>query len=48
MKHDITRKLAGKYKHTDRPIKDKNGKILTSDEDQLQSCRDGGNILNNS
>ena len=31
--YDITRKLAGKYKHTDRPIKDKNGNVLTSDEE---------------
>ena len=29
--YDITRKLAGKYKHTDRHIKDKNGNVITSD-----------------
>ena len=33
-------KLAGKYKHTDRPIKDKNGNVLTSDEDQLKRWRE--------
>ena len=37
--YDITRKLAGKYKHTDRPIKDKNSYVLTSDEDQLKRWR---------
>ena len=26
--YDITRKLSGKYKHTDRPIKDKNGNVM--------------------
>ena len=31
--YDITRKLAGKYKHTDTLIKDKNRNVLTSDED---------------
>ena len=36
--YDITRKLAGKYKRTDRPIKDKNGNVLTSDEDILKNC----------
>ena len=38
--YDITRKLAGKYKHTDRPIKDKNGNVLTIDEDQLERWRE--------
>ena len=38
--YDITRKLAGKYKNTDRPIKDKNGNVLTSDEDQLNRWRE--------
>ena len=38
--YDITRKLAGKYKHTDRPIKDKNGNVLTSVEDQLKRWRE--------
>ena len=38
--YDITRKLAGKYKRTDRPIKDKNGNVLTSDEDQLKRWRE--------
>ena len=38
--YDITRKLAGKYKNTDRPIKDKNGNVLTSDEDQLKRWRE--------
>ena len=38
--YDITRKLARKYKHTDRPIKDKNGNVLTSDEDQLKRWRE--------
>ncbi|KAK2183036.1 hypothetical protein NP493_326g00029 [Ridgeia piscesae] len=38
--YEITRKLAGKYKRTDRPIKDKNGNILTSHEDQLKRWRE--------
>ena len=38
--YDVTRKLAGKYKNTDRPIKDKNGNVLTSDEDQLKRWRE--------
>ena len=38
--YEITRKLAGKYKRTDRPIKDKNGNVLTSDEDQLKRRRE--------
>ena len=38
--YEITRKLAGKYKTTDRPIKDKNGNVLTSDEDQLKRWRE--------
>ena len=36
----ITRTLAGKYTHTDRSIKDKNGNALTSDEDQLKRWRE--------
>ena len=32
--------LAGKYKRTDKPIKDKNGNVLTSDEDQLKRWRE--------
>ena len=38
--YDITRKLAGKYKRTDRRTKDKNGNVLTSDEDQLKRWRE--------
>ena len=38
--YEITRQLAGKYKRTDRPIKDKNGSVLTSDEDQLKRWRE--------
>ena len=38
--YEITRKFAGKYKRTDRPIKDKNGNVLTSDKDQLKRCRE--------
>ena len=38
--YDTTRKLAGKFKHADRPIKDKNGVILTSEEDQMGRWRD--------
>ena len=38
--YEITGKLAGKYKRTDRPIKDKNGNVLTSDEDQLKRWRE--------
>ena len=38
--YDITRQLAGKYKHTDRFIKDKNGNVLTSDEDPLKGWRE--------
>ena len=34
--YDITTKLAGNYKHTDRPMKDKNGNALTSVEYQLK------------
>ena len=33
---DITRQLAGNYLHTYLPIKNKNGNVLTSDEDQLK------------
>ena len=32
----IIRKFEGKYRHTDRPIKDKNGNVLTSDEYQME------------
>ena len=47
--YDITRKLAGKYKHTDRPIKDKNGKIMIRMYLPVMktSCRDGEKILKN-
>ena len=38
--YEITRTLAGKYKRTDRPIKDKNGNMLTSYEDQLKKWRE--------
>ena len=38
--YEITRKLAGKYKRTDRPVKDQNGNVLTSDEDQLNRWRE--------
>ena len=38
--YEITRTFAGKYKRTDRPIKDKNGNVLTSDEDQLKKWRE--------
>jgi len=38
--YDITRKLPGKYKHTDRPTNDKNGNVLTSDEDQMKRWRE--------
>ncbi|KAK2165677.1 hypothetical protein NP493_1355g00016 [Ridgeia piscesae] len=38
--YDITRTLAAKYKLTDRPNKDKNGNVLTSDEDQLKRWRE--------
>ena len=34
--YDTKRKLAGKYKQADRPIKDKKGDVLTSDGDQLK------------
>ena len=42
MKHlyDTTRKLAGKFKHAEIPIKDKNGVILTSEEDPMGRWRD--------
>ena len=45
--YEITRKLAGKYKCTDRPIKDKNGNVLTSDEDQLKRWREHFEELQN-
>ena len=38
--YDTTRKLAGKFKQAERPIKDNNGVILTSEEDQLGRWRD--------
>ena len=38
--YDITRQLAGKYKHTDRSIKDKNDNVLTSDEDPLKGWKE--------
>ena len=38
--YDTTRKLAGKFKQAERPIKDKNGVILTSEEDQMGRWRD--------
>ena len=45
--YDITRKLAGKYKHTDIPIKDKNGNVITSDEEQLKRWRENVEVLLN-
>ena len=33
--YDTTKKLAGKYKQSSRPMRDKGGKILTKKEDQL-------------
>ena len=38
--YDTTRKLAGKFKQAERPIKDKDGVILTSEEDQMGRWRD--------
>ena len=38
--YDTTRKLAGKLKQAERPIKHKNGVILTSEEDQMGRRRD--------
>ena len=38
--YDTTRKLAGKFKQAERPIKDKNWVILTSEEDQMGRWRD--------
>ena len=35
-----TRKLAGKFKQAERPIKDQNGVIPTSEEDQMGRRRD--------
>ena len=32
----LTKKLAGKFQHTERPVKDKNGSPLTTTEDQLK------------
>ena len=37
--YDTTRKLAGKFRQAERPIKDKNGVILTSEEDQMGRWR---------
>ena len=34
--YDTTKKLAGKYKQSSRPVRDKGGKILTKKEDQLK------------
>ena len=34
--YDTTKKLAGKYKQTCRPVRNKEGKILTKKEDQLK------------
>ena len=38
--YDTTRKLAGKFKQAVRPIKDKNGVSVTSEEDQMGRWRD--------
>ena len=38
--YDTTRKLAGKFKQAERPIKDTNGLILTREEDQMGRGRD--------
>ena len=38
--YDTTRKLAGKFKQAEIPIKDKNGVLLTSEEDQIGRWRD--------
>ena len=38
--YDTTRKLARKFKQAERPIKAKNGVILTSEEDQMGRWRD--------
>ena len=38
--YDTTTRLAGKFKQAERPIKDKNGVILTSEEDQMGRWRD--------
>ena len=42
MKHlyDVTIKLAVIYKHTDKHIKDENGNVRTSDENQLKRWRE--------
>ena len=45
--YDITSKLAARYQHTDRPIKDKNGNALTSDEDHLKKWREHIEVLLN-
>ena len=34
--YETTKKLAGKYKQSSRPVRDKGGKILTKKEDQLK------------
>ena len=38
--YETTRKLAGKYKQADRPIKDKKSDVVTSDGDQLKRWRE--------
>ncbi len=38
--YDTTRKLAGKFKQAERHIKDKNGVILTREEDHMGRWRD--------
>ena len=38
--YDTTRKVAGKFKQAERPIKYKNGVILTNEEDQIGRWRD--------
>ena len=38
--YDTTSKLAGKFKQDERSIKDKNGVLLTSEEDQMGRWRD--------
>ena len=38
--YDTTSKLAGKFKQAERLIKDNNGVILTSEEDQMGRWRD--------
>ena len=38
--YDITKKLAGKYTRTNNQVKDKEGNILTRENEQLQQCVD--------